>query len=87
MLKSKWGQSYPFNAKTGYDYSGCVATAVAQMMYYHQWPAQGQGKNEYVVTYYQTKKSADFSQSHYDWSNMLPDYRYPVQLLLQRLMP
>ncbi len=45
MLKSKWGQSYPFNAKTGYDYSGCVATAVA----------------------------------HYDWSNMLPDYRYPVQ--------
>ena len=79
MLKSKWGQSYPFNAKTGYDYSGCVATAVAQMMYYHQWPAQGQGKNEYVVTYYQTKKSADFSQSHYDWSNMLPDYRYPVQ--------
>lgn len=79
MLKSKWGQSYPFNAKTGYDYSGCVATAVAQMMYYHQWPAQGQGKNEYVVTYYQAKKSADFSQSHYDWANMLPDYRYPVQ--------
>lgn len=35
MLKSKWGQSYPFNAKTGYEYSGCVATAVAQMMYYH----------------------------------------------------
>lgn len=79
MLKSKWGQSYPFNAKTGYYYSGCVATAVAQMMYYHQWPAQGQGKNEYVVTYYQDKKSADFSQSHYDWTNMLPDYRYPVQ--------
>lgn len=79
MLKSKWGQSYPFNAKTGYDYSGCVATAVAQMMYYHQWPVQGQGKNEYVVTYYQAKKSADFTQSHYDWANMLPDYRYPVQ--------
>lgn len=39
MMKSKWGQSYPFNAKTGYDYSGCVATA-----YYHQWPAQGQEK-------------------------------------------
>ena len=40
---------------------------------------QGQGKNEYVVTYYQAKKSADFSQSHYDWANMLPDYRYPGQ--------
>lgn len=23
-------------------------------------------------------KSADFSQSHYDWANMLPDYNYPV---------
>ncbi|WP_314314078.1 Spi family protease inhibitor, partial [Hoylesella marshii] len=47
LLKSKWGQSHPFNAKTGYPYSGCVATAVAQMMYYYQWPAQGRGKNEY----------------------------------------
>ena len=79
LLKSKWGQSHPFNAKTGYPYSGCVATAVAQMMYYYQWPAQGLGKNEYNVTYYNTKKSADFSQSHYDWANMLPDYRYPVR--------
>lgn len=79
LLKSKWGQEHPFNARTGYPYSGCVATAVAQMMYYHHWPAQGQGKNEYNVTYYNTTKSADFSLSHYDWANMLPDYRYPVQ--------
>lgn len=78
LLKSKWGQSHPFNAQTGYPYSGCVATAVAQMMYYYQWPAQGSGKNEYRVTYYNTMKSADFSQSHYDWANMLPDYNYPV---------
>lgn len=78
LLKSKWGQSHPFNAQTGYPYSGCVATAVAQMMYYYQWPAQGRGKNEYRVTYYNTMKSADFSQSHYDWANMLPDYNYPV---------
>ena len=79
LLKSKWGQSHPFNAMTGYPYSGCVATAVEQMMYYYRWPAQGQGSNEYTVTYYNTVKSADFSQSHYDWSNMLPDYRYPVR--------
>lgn len=78
LLKNKWGQSHPFNAQTGYPYSGCVATAVAQMMYYYQWPAQGSGKNEYRVTYYNTMKSADFSQSHYDWANMLPDYNYPV---------
>lgn len=79
LLKSKWGQSHPFNALTGYPYSGCVATAVAQMMYYYQWPAQGSGKNEYRVTYYNEMKSADFSQSHYDWANMLPDYNPPVR--------
>ena len=72
LLKSQWGQSHPFNAMTGYPYSGCVATAIAQMMYYYQWPAQGYGENEYTVTYYQTTKKADFIQSHYDWANMLP---------------
>lgn len=78
LLKSRWGQEHPFNSLTGYPYSGCVATAVAQMMYYHKWPAQGKGRNEYTVNYYNTTKSADFSLSHYDWNNMLPDYRYPV---------
>lgn len=79
LLKSKWGQGHPFNAKTGHPYSGCVATAVAQLMYYYRWPAQGEGKNEYKVTYYNEMKSADFSQSNYDWANMLPSYLYPVQ--------
>lgn len=78
LLKSRWGQEHPFNSLTGFPYSGCVATAVAQMMYYHKWPAQGKGRNEYTVNYYNTTKSADFSLSHYDWNNMLPDYRYPV---------
>lgn len=79
LLKTKWGQSHPFNAQTGYPYSGCVATAMAQIMYYHQWPAHGYGQSEYTVTYDQTPKSADFSRSYYRWEQMLPDYRYPVQ--------
>ncbi len=78
LLKSNWGQSYPFNAQTGHPYSGCVATAVAQIMFYHQWPAQGRGQHTYRVNYYNETKSADFSQSHYNWTAMLPDYRYPV---------
>lgn len=53
--------------------------AIAQMMYYYQWTLRGQGQAEYEVTYYHATKSADFSQSQYDWANMLPDYRYPVQ--------
>lgn len=47
--------------------------AIAQMMYYYQWTLRGQGQAEYEVTYYHATKSADFSQSQYDWANMLPD--------------
>ena len=52
MLKSIWGQGNPFNLYAPYTrtstvdgvtralhgYTGCVATAMAQVMYYHKWP-------------------------------------------------
>ncbi len=79
LLKSKWGQSEPYNELCGYPYTGCVATAMAQIMYYHRWPAQGIGENGYKVAAYDDDVYVDFSQSHYDWANMLDDYRYPVQ--------
>ena len=74
MLKSKWGQDYPYSKQTQYV-TGCVATAVAQVMYYHRWPAQGKGQESYKVTFDNTVRSADFTKSHYDWDNMLPDYK------------
>ena len=43
-------------------------------MYYHKWPAQGKGQESYKVTFDNTVRSADFTKSHYDWDNMLPDY-------------
>ena len=73
LLKSKWGQDYPYSKLTQYV-TGCVATAVAQVMYYHKWPAQGKGQESYTVTFDNTVRSADFTKSHYDWDNMLPDY-------------
>ena len=73
LLKSKWGQDYPYSKQTQYV-TGCVATAVAQVMYYHRWPAQGKGQESYKVTFDNTVRSADFTKSHYDWDNMLPDY-------------
>lgn len=78
LLKSKWGQSEPYNELCGYPYTGCVATAMAQIMRYHRWPAQGKGENGYKVAAYDDDVYVDFSQSHYDWANMLDDYRYPV---------
>ena len=75
LLKSKWGQDYPYSKQTHYM-TGCVATAVAQVMYYHKWPAQGKGQESYTVKFDNTVRSADFTKSHYDWDNMLPDYNH-----------
>ena len=75
LLKSKWGQDYPYSKQTQYV-TGCVATAVAQVMYYHKWPAQGKGQESYTVKFDNTVRSADFTKSHYDWDNMLPDYNH-----------
>ena len=40
LVKAKWNQRAPFNnlCPEGSP-SGCVATAMAQVMHYHQWPA------------------------------------------------
>jgi hypothetical protein len=55
--------------------TGCVATAMAQVMKYHNYPKQGRG----IHTYYHSKNtvtygnlSANFGATTYDWSNM-PD--------------
>jgi len=45
LLTSKWNQSYPYNALCPQidgisAFTGCVATAMAQIIYYHQWPSQ-----------------------------------------------
>ena len=74
LLKSHWGQSYPYNKQSGFV-TGCVATAMAQIMYFHQWPKRGKGQNTYKLKYDNTQRSTDFSQSEYNWGQMLPDYR------------
>ena len=45
LIKTKWNQRAPYNnfcPMDGENHSltGCVATAFAQIMYYHKWPAQ-----------------------------------------------
>ena len=42
---------------------------MAQVMYYHQWPAQGTGSKTHNQLGYR-----DFSASHYRWSDMRPVY-------------
>lgn len=54
-------------------YTGCVATALAQVMKYHNWPERGIGSISYKNDYNDTEEiSANFEESAYDWANM-PD--------------
>ena len=76
LLTCKWDQVFPYNKNTGYPYTGCVATAMAQVMFYHKWPVQGRGENSYTVVYDNQVKHADFSQSYYDWGHMKNIYNY-----------
>ncbi len=81
LLKTQWNQDFPYNLQLGpdlnnpYPYSGCVATAVAQIMAFHKWPEKGVGKAAYTVTHYQDRLSTDFSKSQYDWHLMRDEYR------------
>ena len=70
MLKTVWGQSEPFNLLCPNKYpSGCVATAMAQIMYYHKYPTQSTGmiiSNAGII---------NLSGITYDYASMLTDYR------------
>lgn len=78
----KWNQSNPYNilcpvidSNTGKRaVTGCVATGMAMVMKYHQWPVSGTGSNSYTT---ETKKIAlnvNFANTTYDWANMTPTY-------------
>ena len=56
-------------------YSGCTATAMAQIMKYHDWPPAGAGSHTYDWTLRRTQLTADFTHS-YDWDRMIDIYLY-----------
>ena len=64
---------------------GCVATAMAQILNFHEWPITGTGS--YSYTWYNGSNpeelSVDFS-SPYDWANTLDIYYYVPSTLQQR---
>ena len=86
LVTAKWGQSEPFNNKCNdigsLSVTGCVATAMAQLMYYHKWPERGTGSHSYSynLNFGGTEgvktitPSVEFSQHTYDWSNMQDAY-------------
>lgn len=78
----KWGQDAPYNllcptlSNGKHAAAGCVATAMAQIMYYWRWPEIGQGSHSYDWDYNNTVTtlSANFGNSKYEWDLMMPSY-------------
>lgn len=76
LIKTNWGQLPYYNDLCPYDNdmgkrvpTGCVATAMAQVLKYYDHPAQGTGSYSYVHSKY-GKLSANFGLRKYDWFNM-----------------
>lgn len=64
---------------TGRTVTGCVATAMAQIMYYNRWPEKGTGGTHsvYVKQADGTKKivTVNYEESFYDYANMIDSYK------------
>ena len=82
LLSTTWDQNAPYNnlcPGTGSNKAvvGCVATAMAQMMKFYNWPTTGTGSHSYVCndgTYNYGTLSVNFGATTYDWANMINSY-------------
>ena len=77
----KWDQREPYNNMcplyegTNRSVTGCVATAMAQVMMYYQYPKKLKSTIEsYNTQTYGIQIPEISSGATYDWDNMLPDY-------------
>ena len=78
MLQTHWTQNGPFAQKCVFDgtqcVTGCVATAMAQVMYYYQWPAETADKIPAYTSSDTYNIGATPAGTAIDWSNIQQDY-------------
>lgn len=74
LCTAHWGQDYPYNffcpsINGELTVTGCVATAIAQIMYYHRYPQQGFGSKCYEEN--GKELNLDFTKYKFNWDKML----------------
>ncbi len=77
LLPTIWNQNYPYNSQCpedttgsgGHVYAGCVATAMAQVMRFWNWPPQGTGSHTYTPDGYE-QQTANFGETEYHFELM-----------------
>lgn len=77
----KWNQSEPYNNMcpsydgTNLSATGCVATAMAQVMMYWKYPKELKADiNKYETYTHKLQVAGELKGQKYDWDNMLPTY-------------
>ncbi len=81
LLTTTWDQGQYYNAMCpedangpdGHALTGCVATAMAQIINYHQYPQQGRGRHSYDTEFFGYPYgilSVDYENETYDYTNM-----------------
>lgn len=79
-----WDQDFPYNnlcpefqyfGRTYQAYTGCVATTMAIIMKYHEWPKRGTGTIEYTSESFGKKIELTLGDD-YNWGNMVDKYVY-----------
>ena len=77
FIQTEWGQGFPYNNLCPLDplygdkcVTGCVATAMAQVLKYYQYPQRGQSSISYQSSPYGIKISEDFSSYNFEWDKM-----------------
>lgn len=74
LIQLRWDQGAPFNMYVPQGCpTGCVATAMAQIMKYWEWPVTGTGEHSYNAPGY-GQQYANFGATTYDWANMIEFY-------------
>lgn len=79
LVSTQWGQGDPFNKfcpsfTNQKCLTGCVATAMAQVLRYHRYPEHGEGRCDYYSSTNRLHVTRDLSKDFYDWDSMLDSY-------------
>lgn len=77
LITTRWNQREPYNLQCfttsgNQAVTGCVATAFAQVMYYHKWP---QSETTAIPAY---DSYEELPPTTFDWNAMLPCYTEPL---------
>lgn len=84
LIRTEWGQGYPYNNlcpivddKGNRAFTGCVATAIAQIVYHNHYPLHGLNEDSkliYSVNGIQKDTIVNFGKNNYRYNSMLLNY-------------